>query len=67
MPTSPTQLLELREENARLRERLRGYQSLPESRKTSATGDAQPPLQQQQSAPPGGGGTPSGVPSQLSM
>jgi hypothetical protein len=34
------QLLELREENARLRERLRQYDSMPESRKTSASGEA---------------------------
>lgn len=64
------QLLELREENARLRERLRHYEPLPDSsRKSSGTGEGGGPLQQQASAPPPAGGTapPSAVPSQLSM
>ncbi|PSC70697.1 serine threonine-kinase 4-like isoform X1 [Micractinium conductrix] len=54
------ELLELREENTRLQDRLRHYESsgsLPESRKSSATGEA---AQQQQQ--PGGG-----VASHLSM
>lgn len=51
------ELVELREENARLHERLRFYesQSQPDSRKTSSTGEA------------GGAQPPSGVPSHLSM
>ena len=72
IPTPPNphlQVVELRDENARLRERLRQYEpaTAPGSRKPSGTGEAAGgPLQQQASAPPGTQ-PPSGVPSQLSM
>lgn len=65
----PMQVVELREENARLRERLRHFEPAPApaSRKPSGSGEsAGGPLQQQASAPPSAQ-PPSGVPSQLSM
>lgn len=54
------QLLELREENARLRDRLRQFEGPPDSRKSSSTGEAVAAAQH----PSGGGG---GVPAHLSM
>ena len=63
-------MVELREENARLRDRLRQYEpaTAPGSRKASGAGEASgAPLQQQASGPPPGTQLPSGVPSQLSM
>jgi hypothetical protein len=53
------QLLELREENARLRDRLRQFEGPPDSRKSSGTGEAAAAAAQH-----GGGG---GVPAHVSM
>jgi hypothetical protein len=64
------EVVELREENARLRDRLRQYEpaTAPGSRKPSATGEAAGgSLQQQASGLPPGTQPPSGVPSQFSM